>query len=264
MRLKAVPLVFLIVLIASLPAMALDSRALADYAESPMAIAWRERDTIYVAVVNEYTSRYLYRIEIYDAQRRDVLAQREVLVPGKSILIESFESRDLKYTSYPIEEVGIYSGFYGRRIKIQDHSMFVVQDYLIPANASFTVEVDLEGIQRGASSGRIMVDNEYTLFYNRPRGKISVSYEPGLYYYHSNIIEYQPPGLTLTMRAPYLRNVDVLSFEVRHRPTGVWREEAFPGPVFIVYGSEYAVLDNTGGVRSSSGSSSPDGEWVTR
>ena len=152
MRLKAVPLVFLIVLIASLPAMALDSRALADYAESPMAIAWRERDDLCYAV-NEYTSRYLYRIEIYNAQRRDVLAQREVLVPGKSILIESFESRDLRYTPYPIKEVGIYAEFYGRRIKIQDHSMSWSKTILYPQMLPLRWKLILKASEGASSAG---------------------------------------------------------------------------------------------------------------
>ena len=244
MRLKAVPLVFLIVLIASLPAMALDSRALADYAESPMAIAWRERDTIYVAVVNEYTSRYLYRIEIYDAQRRDVLAQREVLVPGKSILIESFESRDLRYTPYPIKEVGIYAEFYGRRIKIQDHSMFVVQDYLIPANASFTVEVDLG---EGASSGRIMVD-EYTLFYTCGNPQMNQAFTITI-----PTSRIRRPA-TLTMRAPYLRNVDVFSSAIAPQAYG----ETFPARCSL--SRQRIGSGNIGGAHR--GSSSPDGNGL--
>jgi len=264
MKSKAVPLIVFLVLVMSLPAMAIESRDLDDYAASPIALAWRVEDTIYVAIVNEFSSRDLYRIEIYDTQRRSALASREVIVPDKSILIESFESRDLKYTPFPIEAVTIYRGYYGRAIKIQDQSMFSVQDYLVPANTSFPVEVDLYGIQRTTPSGRIIVDDDFRMYYGRTGGRIAVTYEPGIDYYHSNIIEYRPPKLTLTMRAPYIRDVDLLSFEIRHRPTGSWREEVVQGPVFIVYGRDYKVLDNTKGGRTSSSPSSSSGEWVTR
>lgn len=267
MRKKTAVLLVLLVLAVSLPAQAIDSRDLTDYAASPMAIAWRSGDTIYVAVVNEFTSRDVYRIEIYNTQSRSPLASREVLVPGKCILIEAFEPRDIKSSAFPITEVMIYKGYFSRTIKIQEQAVFLTNDFLVPANTSFAVEVDLESFMRGTSRGRIVVDDEFTMFYNRSGGRISVTYEPGLDYYHSNIIEYRPPRLILTMRAPYVRDVDLLSFEIRHRPAGSWRDEYMMGPVLMVYGRDYTVLDNTkGGTSGSSsgGSGSFGSGWQER
>ena len=258
---RIVSLVLLLLLLAAVPAAALESRDIQNYNTTPMALAWRTGDTIYVAIVNEYTSRELHRIEIYDIQRRSALAKREVIVPGKSILIEAFEARDLKSTRFPIEEVTIYTGYYGRTIKIQDGDLFAVNDYLVPANTSIRVDVDIAGIRGAAASGRLVVDDKFYLVNQRIDGRITVNYEPGIDYVHSNIIEYRPPTLTLTMRTPSVRNVDLLSFNIRHRPSGDWRDELIVGPVIIVYGREYRVLDNTGDRSSSSGSS---GDWVVR
>lgn len=266
MKRKAAALLVLLALAVSLPVKAIDSRDLANYAASPMAIAWRAGDAVYVAVVNEYTSRELYRIEIFDIQKRSPLAAREVLVPGKCILIEKFEPRDMKYSAYPASEVMISRGYFSRGITIQDSSVFVANEFVVPANTSFAVELDLYDIQRSTPSGRITVDDEFRMYYNRAGGRITVTYEPGLDYYLSNVIEYRPPRLILTMRAPYIRDVDLLSFEIRHRPLGTWREEYMMGPVFLVYGRDYTVLDNSkGSVSGSSGGSGSSGsDWETR
>lgn len=264
MKLRLVPLVLLLLLVTAFPAAALDSRDLQNYNTTPMAVAWRNGDIIYVAVVNEYSNRDTYRLEVYDVQRRSSLAKREVLVPGKSILIESFDVRDFKGARFPIEEITIYRGYYGRAIKIQDSELFNVKDYLVPANTSIAIEVELDSIRGSNKIGRIMVDDDFTLLNERLYGRITVNYEPGIAYYHSNVIEYQPPKLILTMRTPYVRDVDLLNFSIRHRPDGVWRDEVIVGPALIVYSRDYRVLDNTGTYTRTSDSTDLPGDWVVR
>lgn len=261
MKLRMILIVLLLVCIVSVPVLALESRDIRNYNESPMAIAWRKNDTIYVAIVNENSARDSYRIEIYDAQRRSALVKREVIIPGKSILVESFTSRDLKNAKSPIQEVTIYSGYYGRTIKVQEHEWFTVDDYLVPANSSITVQVDVSSIRGSSSFGRIVVDDVFEMYNSRNTGRISVKLYSGFSYTSPNIIEYGQPKLILTMRTPYIRDVDLLSFGIAHRPSSARRDEYTLGPVILVYGRNYEVL-GLGSNRSNPSDGSSD--WVVR
>ena len=61
------------------------------------------------------------------------------------------------------------------------------------------------------------------------------------------------------MRTPYFRDVDILSFGITNLPAGSRREQLIYGPVFLVYGSDYRLLDNTKNQRTDTSS-----EWITR
>ncbi len=257
MNWRILPIVLVLLVAISLPTLALNSRELRDYNTSPRAISWRESDTIYVGIVNDSNSRQNYRIEVYDIQRRSNLARRDVIIPAKSILVETFTTRDLSSTRFPIEEVTIYEGtrsYYSRTIKIQDHDLFMVDRYIIPTNTSFSIEVDLARLSGNASSGRITIDNDFTMYNSRRNGGITANYNPGMNYLHRNVIEYGPPTLTLSMRSPSQRDVDFLSFEMAHRPVHAWRDELIAGPILMVYGGDYRLLGYGSSSSSSSGS----------
>lgn len=147
MKAKTVSLIMLLCLIISFPASAITARDISDYSDVPMALAWREGDTIYVAIVNEYSSRQGYTIEVYDTQRRAALERRDIIVPGNSILIEALKPRITGGARFPIEEVTIYSGYRGRTIKIQENELFTVKDYVVPSNTVIDIDVDLLGIR---------------------------------------------------------------------------------------------------------------------
>ncbi len=264
MKAKTVSLIMLLCLIISFPASAITARDISDYSDVPMALAWREGDTIYVAIVNEYSSRQGYTIEVYDTQRRAALERRDIIVPGNSILIEALKPRITGGARFPIEEVTIYSGYRGRTIKIQENELFTVKDYVVPSNTVIDIDVDLLGIRGYETRGRIIVDNEYMLSNTSRGGQITVKYDPGFSYTHRNIIEYRAPFLTITMRTPYFRDVGILSFGITNSPVGSWRSEYIYGPVFLVYGSDYRLIDNTTGQGKQDTGTDTSSGWVTR
>lgn len=259
MKAKTVSLIVLLCFIISFPVSAVTARDISDYSDTPMALAWREGDTIFVAIVNEYSSRQGYTIEVYDTQRRTALDKRDIIVPGNSILIEALRPRTTGGARFPIEEVTIYSGYRGRTVKIQESELFTVKNYVVPSNTAIDIEVDLLGIRGLETRGRIIIDNDYTLSNGSRSGQITVKYDPGFSYTHRNIIEYRAPFLTISMRTPYFRDVGILSFGLSNSPTGSWRSEYIYGPVFLVYGSDYRLIDNT-----SSQSTDTSSGWVTR
>lgn len=260
MKTRIIMLTLLVCLILSMPVAALTNQDISDYNVTPMAIAWRENNEIFVAIVNENTSRQGYTVEIYDTQRRASLFKEDFIIPGRTILIEKIQPRTTGNARFPIEEVTIFTGYRGRTIKIQDSPLFTVNNYIVPANTFIEVDVDLLGIRANETYGRIEVDNNYEMYNGRGTGQISLTYEPGYNYIYRTTIEYSPPHLSLSMRTPNIRGVDILSFGLRHRPSGSWRDQSVLGPVYLVYGRDYSLADNSSG-RSSSDNSSG---WVTR
>lgn len=233
----------LILLLSSLPVSAFEPKDIYSYGETPLAIAWWEDNEIYVALANESSSRQSYTVEVYDTQRNTVLDRIETFVPSKTILVETLKPRTTGKASFPIEEVTIYSGYRGRTIRIQEHEWFTVDNYLVPLNTNIEVAVDLTGIRGNGRSGRLIVDNEYTLSNTSRAGQITVKYDPGISYTHRNIIEYRPAYLTLSMRTPYVSGVNILSFGLSHSLQGSWRSDYIYGPVFMVYGNDMRVID---------------------
>ncbi len=258
MKLKAGLFILILCLLIPIPVGALTARDILDYSDSPMAIAWREGQLIYVAIANEYSSRQLYTVEVYDTQRRLALDKMDIIVPANTVLIETLNPRS-SGGRFPIEEVTIYSGYWGRTIKIQDNDLFTVKDYVVPSNATIQIDADLPGLKGYETKGRLTVDDEYILANTNRRGQITVRYTPGFSNTYRNVIDYEIPVLNITMRTPYFRDVDILSFGITNLPAGSRREQLIYGPVFLVYGSDYRLLDNTKNQRTDTSS-----EWITR
>lgn len=260
MKIRILSVVILLAIIIAVPVSAFSSRDIDAYSQRPMALAWWEGSDVIVALVNEDSSRQLYTVEIYDTQRRKTLAKSDLIVPSRSILIERITPEVTGNARFPIEEVTIYSGYRGRTIKIQDHEWFSLETHIVSANSNISVGLNLSGIRGSAQRGIIEVDREYSLANNNRTGQISVDYNPGFSYSHRNVIEYREPYLTLTMRAPNIRDVDILSFGLENLPSNAWRGDYIYGPVFLVYGNNYQIIDNTS---SRSPSDSSPG-WITR
>lgn len=259
MRVKVIGLIMLFCLVVSFPVGAIVATDIADYRTSPMAVAWKEDDAVYVAIVNESTTRQSFAMEIYDSQRRTVLDSKEIIIPGKAILIETLKPRRSMGSRFTVEEVTIYKGYQGKTIKIQDSKIFAVENYIVPAATILEMEVDLKNIYDLEARGRLTIDSEYSLTNTRIGGQITVKYDPGLSYIHRNILEYRPPFLLVSMRLPYFRDVGILYFGFSNWPEGAWHSEYTYGPAIIVYGSDYDVLDNT-----KRKVSDPTSDWVTR
>lgn len=255
MKRKILGLCLLVFVLATVSGAAFESGDVASYGQLPMAIAWRENNEIYVALVNDTSYREMYTLEVYDTQRRANLVRAEISVPSKSVLIEKLNPKETGKARFPIEEVTIYSGYRSRTIKIQDHPYFKTGDYIVPANTNIAVEVDFVGLQGNSRAGRLEVDSVYTLYSSNRTGAIDVEFEGGYSFRWRTIIDYRPPHMKLTMRTPFIYGVDLLTFGITHEPEGTWISNYVYGPVLLVYGSDYRVIDNTGSPASSSSSS---------
>lgn len=244
MKSKVIGLVLLWCFTLSLSVGAFDAKDIASYGQTPMAIAWKEGDSIVIAIVNNTSYRQNYTFEVYDTQRRTTLVKSDHLVPASSVLIEALNPRETGKAKFPIEEVTIYSGYRSRTIKIQDNPYFTVDNYVVPANSNIRVGVDFIGIRGNSTSGRLEVDPDFQMYVSSRTGAIAIDFEGGYTYRHRNTIEYRPPFMELTMRTPFIYGVDILTFGITQFPEGTWRSTYLYGPAFLVYGNDYRVIDN--------------------
>lgn len=263
MKSRILILVIFIMILSTVSVVAFEAKDLDSYGQTPVAISWRESDTIYIALVNSSSSRQSYTLEVYDTQRRTTLIRAEVLVPSRSVLIEALNPRETGKARFPIEEVTIYSGYRSRTIKIQDNPYFTVDNYVVPANSNIKVGVDFIGIRGNNTAGRLEVDPDYRMYVGNRTGSISIDFEGGYSYKYRNTIEYRPPFMELSMRTPSIYGTDLLTFGVTHYPEGTWRSSYLYGPVLLVYGTDYRVINNTNSPLSST-STNEDSGWVIR
>lgn len=263
MKRKILGLLLFMFLLTTVSVAAFEAADLASYGQTPVAISWRQNDTIFVALVNSASYRQVYTLEVYDTQRRVTLSRSEISIPSRSILIETLNPKETGKARFPIEEVTVYSGYRSRTIKIQDNPYFTVTNYVVPANSNIKVGVDFVGIRGNNATGRLEVDSDYQMYANSRTGSISIDFEGGYTYRYRNTIEYRPPFMELTMRTPFIYGADLLTFGITHYPEGTWRSNYIYAPVFLVYGSDYRLIDNSYSYSTTS-QETTDTQWSTR
>lgn len=233
----------LLCLFSTLPASAMTAKDLANFGDTPVAIAWRESGTIYVAIANEAYARQQFTIEIYERYGRTPLERKSVVIPSNTVVIDAF---NLRWSSQEIEEVVIYSASRTKRIIVQENDLFEVKDYVIPANSNLKVGVDFYTIKGNSGQGRLVIDQNFRLSGTSRSGQISVSnFHSGYDYSWGNVINYQAPSLELSMWVPWMQGVSILSFGVTHFADWGGSRNFYYAPALLVYGEDYRLIDTT-------------------
>ncbi len=220
-----------------------------------MAVSWLTNDTVYVAIANNTLSRNTYTIETYEANRRNPVDRQSVVIPSRSVLIEAFPLRANQLRQeWPIQEVVVADRYNSVTITVQYDKYLSVKDYVMRANTNINIDVDLLAITRNTSYGQLLVDDEYSIN-SGGRGRITIgAFEGGYTVSHGrNRVEYRPPYMQLSMRAPFMQGVGILTFGMMHLIDGPGNNfrEYIQGPQIMVYGSDVWLIDNTVPARSS-------------
>lgn len=261
MRIKTISLVLLLALIITLPVSAYTARELASFSDSPVAIAWMEGNSVYVAIANESNVRQNYTIEVYDNHRRATLDRISTTVPSRTVLIEELNPKRTGNARFQISEVVIYSSNRTKTIVVQKDDLFEVKNYVVPANSNVTVGVDFAAIKGNSSQGRLVFDQTFRLSGNNRTGQITVSRFESGYNYTSwgNEINYSAPSLELGMRIPRMQGVSILSFGMTHYSDRFGARDFYYAPALIVYGDDFRLIDS-----SNAPEQSGDSGWVVR
>ena len=120
--------------------------------------------------------------------------------------------------------------------------------YIIQANEQWDVSVDLGFLLESRDAVRLLIDDFYQVAGSNSRGRIQVkTFEGGLQYFPSrNSIEYVKPYMVLSMKAPQLNNVGVMTFSMFKVVDGYrGYQEEIVGPTVLVYGRNLRFMDNT-------------------
>ena len=239
---KQLLLVVVLCLLVSIPAYAYTAKDLASFTDSPVAIAWADGGTIYVAIANEATARRQMTIELYDRYGRNPVERATLIVPSRTVMIESFSPR----FASDVEEVIIYSYSRTKKIVVQRDDLFSVRDYVVPANSSFTVGVDFHAIKGNSNSGSLVIDQNFQISGTNRSGQINVStFDNGYNYNWGNTIQYYKPSLELRMWIPWMQGVGVLSFGITHLPDWPGSRTYYYAPAVLVYGEDFRLVDVT-------------------
>jgi len=214
------------------------------------SVAWLEDDILFVAVVNTARARERFTIEPPDRRWRSrPFEDLRVIVPGQTVMLESLrlDSEWLRAHEGELEEVIIDGGRAGRyEIPVQESiSAMGVQYFVVQSDTRFEIDIDLQSLTDDARFSRLVIDEDYRMLGSRERGSIRIGDFSGGFVYDSrrNEVRYEAPHMSLEMRAPRIRETDLLTFDVTyydHRD----RSTVVKGPQILVYGTDYRFVDN--------------------
>ena len=242
---RKIVLVVLVVVLLSVPVMAAPRDA---YLGDLAVVSWLEQDTVMVAIANESSSRKSVTVstDTWDSRWRPVFSDRTVLVPARTIIVEAFT-----LSSYwRGDPVSIEISEWSRSITVEAQMSDIMQPtaYVIRANDEWEVKVDLAFLMDSREPVRLVIDDFYQVAGSGSRGRIQVKkFEGGLEYFPSrNSIEFVKPYMVLSMKAPQLNNVGVMTFSM-FRVVDTYRgyQEEIIGPTVLVYGRNLRFTDNT-------------------
>lgn len=235
-------LVFLFVMVAVGSAAAFSPRGAYGYLDEITAVAWMNGDELNVAVGNSSNRRITVTISTgtMDMRGRPVFASRQVSVPAKTIVQETF------YPNPPRRneeiDVRVAEGFRGFLVPVQQAGVFQLDSYVVPANTQWTVTVDLDSLLDNSGRTRIVIDDYYTTAdgFNQDRIRIDSMGGGPTQVRGSNTIEYVKPYLVLRMKTPNIgRGMTSMTFGLRKVDTASsWHQERIEGPVLLVYGRD--------------------------
>lgn len=250
---RTLALVFLMVFVVSFATVAQAFTPREPVITEMPAVSWIEGNRIYVAVSNEDINRAEYTIELINSNQRlrPVIEKRNVVVPGRSVLVESFDLHMFGVRSTAPDIVYISSNYQRTVVPVQTSDLYNVSSYVVAARERFDVTVSLADLLEGETGFQLIVDNEYFVKGTNATGEISVEHVygglkkvPG----RQNIFEYEQPSLVLGMRAPRMLGTGVLTFDmVRAISEGrTTYRDIIPGPMILVYGTDMRFINNTG------------------
>lgn len=251
--------VFVFLLVFSGTIMAAQSREA--YLGNITAIAWLEGNSVLnVAIANESNTRSVVTIstDTWDSRWRPIFSDIRVAVPARSIIVESIRIEPPRRGESL--EVVITESRRGVTVPVQETSLFKTTSYVVEANSTWEVEVDLMSVFTDSRVRRLILDDFYTATGSSGRGRIQVSaFEGGWKYVASrNAVEYADPEMTLSMRTPQTNGLSALTFSISKVLDGYrLTEEEVPGPTILVYGRNMRLVGSTGSTGSDSG-------WISK
>lgn len=214
---------------------------------STVFVAWRDGEDLFVAIGNDTGSRknITILVENRDDRWRPTYDERQVTVPPDSLLIESFSSSVVRRGSNLI--LTAREGSRSVEIPIQVMNGYGNRNFIIEANSVWEGTLDLEFLLSN-DNPRLLLDDFYTVIGSGSRGRIQVkTLEGGLKYSSSNnSIEFGKPYAVLSMRAPNINGISLMTFNT-YKVTDAYRgqRERIAGPVIMVYGRNVRFIDNT-------------------
>lgn len=211
--------------------------------------AWRDGEDLYVALGNDSGARKTITllVENRDDRWRPTFDERRVTLPADSVLVESFSSAVVRRGTNLI--LTVTEGSRTVEIPIQVMGEFSHNGFVVEANTVWESALDLEFLL-SSDNARLLLDDFYTITGPGSRGRIQVKVlEGGLKYSaSSNSIEFERPYVVLSMRAPNINGISLMTFNARRvSDSNRGRGELVTGPTVMVYGRNIRFIDNTGG-----------------
>lgn len=214
-------------------------------------VAWLESDTVKVALANESRSRVSITIssEGWDQRWRPFFLERTVVVPARSVIVESFSLS----SSWRGEPLSISASTWDRQtvVQVQTQEIFNPSSYVVRAGEEVEVMVDLAFMAADSEAMFLMVDEHYYGLNHNDIGQISVRKVEGGFEYSSakRRLEKIRPYMLLSMWAPrQVRDMTMFSFNLyKQQDDTYWNyyQNEIPGPTILVYGRNMVFQDNS-------------------
>lgn len=229
-------LIFVITLILLVPIQVAHGNG---YLGDVAAVSWLDRDAVIVVLANESSSSSVVTVStnIWDSRWRPIFTERTITVPARSLVQEVF------YLNEPLSNEPLTIRLSQRNrattLNVQTSDLFKPTAYVVQANENISVEVDLSRFLTERENLRLMVDEYYRVNGSNTKGAVEIKkLEGGLRSGARNSIEFVQPLLELSMRAPQLNGVAILTFNMKKGQTdyGWGRGEDIQGPSILVYG----------------------------
>lgn len=219
-------------------------------------VAWLDGLTVKVALANESNTRKSITIasQGWDQRWRPFFLERTILVPARSVTIESFNL----VSSWRGEPLAVAASTWDRAavVPVQTSEIFKPDFYVVRAQTDLDVAVDLNFLLTDNKPMSLTVDDQYQVlssfgFSPQDRDRIQVrSVDGGFKYVPSrNRVEFYRPKMILSMRTPSARSeVMLLTFSIFKQEEGeYWSPFKYevPGPTILIYGRNLVFRDNS-------------------
>jgi len=245
---QSLAIVVLLVLVVSSPSFAqLRDGYLGDVA----VVAWLDGDSVKVALANESNSRKSITIasEGWDQRWRPFFLDRTVVVPARTVLIESFNLS----STWRGEPLAVEASTWDRTtvVEVQTQEIFSPSSYVVRSGAEVNVRVDLAFFAADTQNSYLMVDDYYRGITPEDTGPIQIRRVDGGFKHspEKRRIEKIEPYMLLSMWAPQPRgDATVFSFSVfKYSDDAYWNyyQDEVPGPTILVYGRNLSLQDNS-------------------
>ena len=234
---RRISIVILLVLAIAFPVGAFSPRD--SYVNNVVAIAWLEGNDLNVAIGNTSNSRTVVTISTstLDSWGRPVFSNRQVSVPGRTIVLETFNPSTPGRNQQWNLRVG--EGYRSSNIPVQTSDFVQPESYVVQANTQWNATVNLDFLLKDASRTRLIVDEYYQTSDGAGRDRIRIESIGGgpSQVRGSNTIEFVKPYLVLRMKTPQVTGLTTLTFGMRKSDgESSWRDEQIDGPIILVYG----------------------------